>query len=168
MVKCFFTNSGTEAIEGALKAVKKKIKNKKIVNFTNSFHGRTLGALSINGIRKIRDQFLPLLPNTVELPFNNVPSFEEYMEKHGEDTGAVFFEPVQGAGGVLPVDESFVEAIKSYREKFNYLIVIDEIQAGMGRTGKIYAHQNFNIEPDIIAVGKSFGRRPSSRGRKYF
>jgi len=153
----FFTNSGTEAVEAALKAIKKDKKNKNLIYFSNSFHGRTLGALSVNGIKKLKDPFLPLLPHTVELPYNDTEAFEEYMKTHGKETGAVFLEPVQGAGGVMPLKEDFARVINKYKKDFNYILVADEIQAGMGISGKIYAYHNFDLDPDIITLGKALG-----------
>jgi len=157
--KVFFTNSGTEAIEAALKAVKKisTEKKNKIIYFSKAFHGRTLGALSLNGFKNLKEPFLPLLPHTVELNFNDIENFEDYMKKHGEEVVAVFFEPLQGSGGIVPVLPSFAEIIMKYRKIFKYITVIDEIQAGLGRTGHIYSYQNFDLEPDIITVGKALG-----------
>lgn len=154
--KVFFASTGTEAMECALKAIKKVRKGKKLIYFSGAFHGRTTGALSINGIKKIRDIFLPLLPDTVELPFNDREAFENYM-RNNSDTGAVFFEPVQGSGGVMPIKPDFIKVIAKYKKEYDYIVVSDEIQAGMGRTGKVYAYQNFEIEPDILTLGKALG-----------
>ena len=157
--KVFFTNSGTESAEAALKAVKKCAtkKRKKIIYFKNGFHGRTLGALSINGIERLRKPFGELLPSTVELSFNDVEEFNDYMDSHGEEVLAVFFEPIQGAGGIIPMDQEFSDVIKGNHERYKFILVSDEIQAGLGRTGKIYAYQHYGLDPDIIIVAKALG-----------
>ncbi|MEZ7890311.1 MAG: aminotransferase class III-fold pyridoxal phosphate-dependent enzyme [Candidatus Wallbacteria bacterium] len=157
--RVFYTNSGTESTEAALKAIKKiSIKNKnRIVYFKDGFHGRTLGALSVNGFKKYREPFEPLLPNTNELEFNNIQSLETYMKTHGSETIALFIEPVQGSGGVVPVTDEFTSKIMEFKKKYNFLIVSDEVQAGLGRTGKIYSYQHFGLAPDIITLGKSLG-----------
>ncbi|MEQ8187411.1 MAG: aminotransferase class III-fold pyridoxal phosphate-dependent enzyme [Candidatus Eremiobacterota bacterium] len=157
--KVFFTNSGTESTEAALKAVKKIAteRKNKIIYFTKAFHGRTLGALSLNGFKSLKEPFLPLLPDTVELMFNDAELFEDYMTRYGKQVAAVFLEPVQGSGGIVPVSLDFADAVMKYRKIFKYITVMDEIQAGLGRTGHIYSYQNFNLEPDIITAGKALG-----------
>ncbi len=157
--KVFFTNSGTEATEAALKAVKKIAteRKNKIIYFSKAFHGRTLGALSLNGFKSLKEPFLPLLPDTVELMFNDAELFEDYMTRYGEQVAAVFLEPVQGSGGIIPVSRDFADAVMKYRKIFKYITVMDEIQAGLGRTGHVYSYQNFNLEPDIITAGKALG-----------
>jgi len=157
--KVFFTNSGTEATEAALKAVKKIAteRKNKIIYFSKAFHGRTLGALSLNGFKSLKEPFLPLLPDTVELMFNDAELFEDYMTRYGEQVAAVFLEPVQGSGGIVPVSRDFADAVMKYRKIFKYITVMDEIQAGLGRTGHVYSYQNFNLEPDIITAGKALG-----------
>lgn len=155
----FFTNSGTEAIETALKAIKKvstKEKNK-IIYFKNGFHGRTLGALSINGFEKLRTPFEPLLPNCIELEFNDVKGFENYMDLHGDEVIAVFVEPIQGSGGVNPLSKAFADVITYYQKEKEYILVSDEIQAGLGRTGKFYSYEHYNLKPDIVIIGKAIG-----------
>jgi acetylornithine/N-succinyldiaminopimelate aminotransferase len=157
--KVFFTNSGTEATEALMKAIKKvSVSDKnKIIYFKNGFHGRTLGALSLNGFEKMRKAFEPLLPHTVELEFNNIEKFKDYMDKHGSEVIALFIEPLQGSGGVNPVTPEFSDIIMEYKEKYNYYLVSDEVQAGMGRTGEIYSYQHFSLKPDMVTVGKAIG-----------
>ncbi|BBE30856.1 acetylornithine aminotransferase [Tepiditoga spiralis] len=157
--KVFFTNSGTESTETALKAIKKvsSIKKNKIIYFKNGFHGRTTGALSITGFDKLKDQFLPLFQNTIELKFNDEKQFENYIENNSENVIAVYLEGVQGAGGVVPMTKEFAETIKNYHEKLKFILVCDEIQAGLGRTGKIFSYQHYNLNPDIVTVAKSLG-----------
>jgi acetylornithine/N-succinyldiaminopimelate aminotransferase len=156
----FFTNSGTEAVEAALKAVKKKSQEsgrKKIMTFSNAFHGRTLGSLSLNGFERMRKPFEPLLDNVVRIPFNNLEKFQEAIDKHINETVALFLEPIQGSGGVVKLDQTIADMIKNTLGKHDVLLVCDEIQAGLGRTGKFYAYQHLGIHPDIITLGKAIG-----------
>ena len=156
----FFTNSGTEAVEAALKAVKKKSQEsgrKKIMTFSNAFHGRTLGSLSLNGFERMRKPFEPLLDNVIRIPFNNMEKFREAIDKHLNETVALFLEPIQGSGGVVKLDQAIADMIKNNLGKNDVLLVCDEIQAGLGRTGKFYAYQHLGIHPDIITLGKAIG-----------
>lgn len=154
--KVFFVNSGTEATELALKVIKKKIGQGKILYFSNSFHGRTLGALSVNGFPGLRDPFKPLLPNTVEAEFNDLESLKETAANNPE-IKAVFFEALQGSGGVQPASEEFVAELKNQIEKNNWILACDEVQAGLYRTSKKYAYQNFDLKPDLVTVAKALG-----------
>ncbi|CEP79135.1 MAG: aspartate aminotransferase family protein [Defluviitoga tunisiensis] len=155
----YFTNSGTEATEAALKAIKKRAtpKRNKIIYFENAFHGRTLGSLSINGFKNLREPFEPLIPNTVELKFNDIDDLSNFFDSFGEETLAVFVEPILGSGGVIPIKLEFARAIERYKERYNFILVCDEIQSGLGRTGKIFAYQHYSLSPDIITVAKSLG-----------
>jgi acetylornithine/N-succinyldiaminopimelate aminotransferase len=155
----FFTNSGTEATEAALKVIKKlSTKDKrKIIYFNNGFHGRTLGALSINGFEKLKAPFRPLIPNCQEFVFNDAEGFKDYMEFHGDEVLAVFVEPIQGSGGVVPLTQEFADVLSCYQKEKNYILVSDEIQAGLGRTGKFYSYEHYNLKPDIITIGKAIG-----------
>ncbi|KAF2956967.1 aminotransferase class III-fold pyridoxal phosphate-dependent enzyme [Marinitoga sp. 38H-ov] len=155
----FFTNSGTESTEAALKAVKKlstKKKNK-IIFFKNGFHGRTLGALSINGFEKLKAPFRPLIPYCNELDFNDVKGFKDYMEFHGDEVLAVFLETILGSGGIIPITQEFADVLNYYKKEKKYILVCDEIQAGLGRTGKFFSYENFNLKPDMITIGKAIG-----------
>ncbi|SFL89567.1 aspartate aminotransferase family protein [Halanaerobium salsuginis] len=154
--KVFFVNSGTEATELALKIVKKKITAGKILFFSNSFHGRTLGALSINGFPGIRDQFKPLLPDTIEVEFNNLTQLQE-VARNNPDIKAVFFEPLQGSGGIKTADSEFIAELKKQINQNNWLLTVDEIQSGLYRTAKKYAYQYFDLKPDLVTVAKSLG-----------
>lgn len=154
--KAFFVNSGTEATELALKIIKKKIGEGKILFFSKSFHGRSLGALSVNGFPGIRDQFKPLLPGTVEAEFNDLKSLKK-IARENPDIKAVFFEPLQGSGGVKPADKEFVAELKRQIAKKNWILAVDEVQAGLYRTAKKYSYQHFGLEPDLITVAKSLG-----------
>ncbi len=155
--KIFFTNSGTEAIEGALKLVRKWGSAKKKINvfgMTNGFSGRTMGALSLMDKDKYRAGYGPFLEHCGHIEFNNVESLKSSVDVN---TAAVFLEFVQGEGGIVPVTQDFVETLKNLSEKFGFLIVADEIQSGIQRSGKFFAFQHFNIEPDIVTVAKPIG-----------
>jgi len=155
--KVFFANSGTEAIEGCLKLVKKwgNTTNKnQIISFSGSFHGRSLGSVSITGQDKYNKNFKPLLPNISIIPFNDVISFRNSIS---DDTCAVFFEGLSGEGGIREISAELLHAIKSGRDKHNFLVICDEIQTGVGRTGKFYNFEYFDFEPDVIATAKGLG-----------
>jgi len=155
--KVFFTNSGTEAIEGILKLVKKwAIKNNKnaIYSLSGSFHGRTLGALSLTAQQKYQKHFLPLLSNIQFLPFNDINAL---VENINDQTAAIFLELIKGEGGIVPISESYINKLLELKNKFNFLIVDDEIQAGIGRTSKFYAYEHYDFKPDIIATAKPLG-----------
>ncbi len=149
----YFSNSGAEASEAAIKAI---IKNRKgsLVSFMGNFHGRTCGSLSVTWNPVIREPFEPLLPNVAFLP-KDANAFREYAASH--DIAGVFLECVQGNSGVLPLPDALIEAVSDLRDSKDYLIVADEIQAGLGRTGQFFSFQNWDIEPDIITCGKGIG-----------
>ncbi|KAA3617450.1 MAG: acetylornithine/succinylornithine family transaminase [Calditrichaeota bacterium] len=155
--KVFFTNSGTEAIEGLLKLVKKwgNERNKsKIISFQGSFHGRSIGAVSITGQEKYRKGFQPLLPNIEIVPYNDVNAFEMVLD---DDVAGVFFEGISGEGGIREISPEMIEAIKSGKEKYDFLVVADEIQTGVGRTGAFYNFEHYDFIPDAIATAKGLG-----------
>jgi len=155
--KLFFTNSGTEAIEGLLKLAKKwgrtRSKNE-IIAFEGSFHGRSLGSLSITIQEKYQKNFLPLLSHVKTVPFNDVEAFEKAVNKN---TLAVFYEGITGEGGVRPVSSFMFEAMQRGRETFGYLIIADEIQTGVGRTGSFYHFEQTEMVPDAMATAKGLG-----------
>lgn len=155
--KLFLTNSGTEAIEGLLKLVKKwsAVNNKnEIIAFEGSFHGRSLGALSLTMQPKYQDAFKPLLPNIVSVPFNNVAAFKAAVN---EKTAAIFYEGITGEGGVRPVSEEMFCAFQEARDTFGCLLIADEIQSGVGRTGSFYYFQQTDCMPDGFATAKGVG-----------
>ncbi len=155
--KLFFANSGTEAIEGLIKLARKwgSSRNKtRIIAFEGGFHGRTLGAVSITGQSKYRDNFEPLLPLVDILPFNDVPAFKEAL---ADDVAAVFFEGITGEGGIRPVSDEMLRAMDEGRQKHEYLLVVDEIQTGVGRTGHFYFSETFPFTPDAMATAKGLG-----------
>ncbi len=155
--KLFFTNSGTEAVEGILKLVKKWGQDKdksEIIAFEGSFHGRSLGSLSITIQPKYQKSFNPLLPNIRVVPFNDVEAYERTVNKH---TLAVFYEGITGEGGVRPVSPAMFDAMKRSRETYGHLLVADEIQTGVGRTGVFYHYEQTGVVPDAIATAKGLG-----------
>ncbi|MDP1676429.1 MAG: acetylornithine/succinylornithine family transaminase [Bacteroidota bacterium] len=155
--KIFFSNSGTEAIEGTIKLVRKwgkKNGKKNIFGMSNGFSGRTMGALSLMDKDKYRDGYEPFLSNFGTIDFNNVSDLNSQVNEH---TSAIFLECIQGEGGIIPVTQEFAESLNLLREKYGFLIVADEIQSGIGRTGKLFGFQHFKIVPDIITVAKPIG-----------
>lgn len=155
--KVFFANSGTEANEGAIKLSRKwgSTRGKsEIVSFSNAFHGRTMGALSMMDRPKYRNGFEPFLDNFRIAEFNDAESLRKNVN---EKTTAVFLEFIQGEGGIVPVTPDFAKEIQSLKEKYNFLLVADEIQCGIGRTGKFFGFQHFEVKPDIVVVAKPVG-----------
>lgn len=153
----FFCNSGTEAIEGALKIARKygqKMGKSKILYFDNAFHGRTLGALSVTSNEKYKKSFKPLVPNVEKVKLNDQ---DDFFDKFDESVCAVIIEPIQGEGGINPVDEDFLQLIRDETSTNDALLIFDEVQAGVGRTGAFFAYQGFNVVPDVIALAKGLG-----------
>ena len=155
MEKVFLTNSGAEAVEVALKLLRKKYgPDRKIFSLTNSFHGRTYGALSLTAREKYRESFKPLLPGIYQLNFNNLDDLKQNVD---ETTAAIFLEFIQGEGGINFLSQEYINLLKDLRDKYGFAIVADEIQSGIGRTGKGFAFEHFNIIPDIIICAKAIG-----------
>ena len=159
MDKAFFANSGAEVNEGAIKLARKYFyrrgeKRYKIIAFQNSFHGRTTGTLALTGQTKYQQGFEPLLPGVEYAEFNNLASVEALIT--GE-TCAVMVEPVQGEGGINPATVSFMQGLRELCNKEGILLILDEVQTGVGRTGKMMAFQHYNIRPDIVTLAKALG-----------
>ena len=151
----FLSNSGTEANEGVIKIIRKvKGKDKKIYTFTGGFHGRTYGALTLTASEKYQQGFEPLLQNIGYIKFNDS---EDLLAKVDSNTAAIFIEFIQGEGGIFPASGEFVKNIEKLRKEFSFLLVADEIQCGLGRTGKAFAYEYYNVKPDIVVVAKSVG-----------
>lgn len=155
--KVFFTNSGTEAVEGALKLARKYFSSPEkaeLIGVSNSFHGRTYGALSVMDKEKYRDGFGPFLEDAHCL----VPYSEaDLLEKASAKTAAVILEVIQGEGGIVEVAPSFVKTLHELQNKYGFLIIADEIQSGIGRTGKFFAYEHYGIRPDIVVCAKAIG-----------
>ncbi len=160
MKKVFFANSGAEANECAIKAARKYAENKGqkepvILTLENSFHGRTLTTLAATGQDSFHKDFLPLTKGFEHTPANDIPAFEAAIEKHSPC--AVMFEVVQGEGGVNALVKSFVEKIAEVCREKDILMIVDEVQTGNGRTGKLYGYMNYGIAPDIVTTAKGLG-----------
>ena len=160
MDKVFFTNSGTESIEGAIKVARKYAYLKdgsndhEIIAMNHSFHGRTLGALSVTGNAHYREPFEPLCGGVKFADFNDIESVKAQVT---EKTCAIIFETVQGEGGIYPAEESFMKEISALCKEKDILLILDEIQCGMGRTGEMFAWQHYGIKPDIMTSAKALG-----------
>ena len=160
MDRVFFTNSGTEAIEGAIKLARKyaylKDENSKgeIIAMNHSFHGRSMGALSVTGTKHYRDPFEPLIGGVSFADYNDLESVKKLITK---DTCAIIMETVQGEGGIYPATEEFITGVRKLCDENDIAMILDEIQCGMGRTGKLFAYQHYGIKPDIITSAKALG-----------
>lgn len=159
MDKAFFANSGAEVNEGAIKLARKYFYRKnqnrfEIIAFKNSFHGRTTGALAVTGQTKYQQGFEPLLPGVVFAEFNNLASVEALIS---DKTCAVLAEPIQGEGGINPAGPSFMQGLRELCREKGILLILDEVQCGLGRTGKVMAYQHYGIRPDIVTLAKALG-----------
>ncbi|MDE7323713.1 MAG: aspartate aminotransferase family protein [Lachnospiraceae bacterium] len=160
MDRIFFTNSGAEAVEGALKAARKYAflrdghTDHEIIAMNHSFHGRTMGALSVTGNPHYREAFEPLIGNIRFADFND---FESVRAQVTEKTCAIIFETVQGEGGIYPAEETFMRQVRSLCDERDILLILDEIQCGMGRTGTMFAWQRYGVQPDILTSAKAVG-----------
>ena len=160
MDRIFFTNSGTEAIEGAIKAAKKYAYTRdghaghEIIAMKHSFHGRSIGALSVTGNAHYQEPFAQLMPGVKFAEYNNLESVKELVT---DKTCAVIMETVQGEGGIYPADPAFIEGVRRLCDEKDILLILDEIQCGMGRTGEMFAWQNYGVKPDIMTCAKALG-----------
>jgi acetylornithine/LysW-gamma-L-lysine aminotransferase len=147
----FLCNSGTEAVEGAIKFARMATGRKHVVAAMRGYHGKTLGSLSATWERKYKEPFAPLVPDFSHVPYNNIAEFEKAID---DQTAAVILEPVQGEGGVRPATTEFLQAIRKACDRKGALLIIDEIQTGFGRTGRLFACEHFGVLPDIITMAK--------------
>ncbi len=160
MDRVFFTNSGTEAIEGALKAARRYSYNKygaqryEIIAMNHSFHGRSMGALSVTGTEKYRTPFEPLIGGVKFADFNDLDSIKAAIT---DKTCAIIMETVQGEGGIYPATPEFLQGVRALCEEKDILLILDEIQCGMGRTGEMFAFQGYDVQPDIMTSAKALG-----------
>ena len=167
--RIFFTNSGAESVEAAIKLVKYKTRRPRLLAFLGAFHGRTNGALSLTGSKVVQKEgFAPLLPGVTHIPYpdpyrgdKNGQDCLDYLEKTvfqkivpPKEVAAIFFEPIQGEGGYVVPPQRFVEGLREITRKHGILLVADEVQAGMGRTGKMFASEHYGLEPDVICLAK--------------
>lgn len=160
MDRIFFTNSGTEAIEGAIKAAKKYAYTRdghaghEIIAMKHSFHGRSIGALSVTGNPHYQEPFEPLLPGVKFADFNDLESVKALIT---DKTCAIIMETVQGEGGIYPAEPEFLTGVRRLCDEKDILLILDEIQCGMGRTGKMFAWQHYGVKPDIMTCAKALG-----------
>ena len=159
MDKVFFTNSGTEAVEGALKTARKYAYQKQsgryeFIAMENSFHGRSMGAVSVTGTKAYREPFEPMLTGVYFAKYNDLDSVKALVN---EKTCAIILEPLQGEGGIHPATQTFMEGIRKLCDEQDILMICDEIQCGMGRTGSMFAWQEYGVRPDILTMAKAIG-----------
>lgn len=149
----YFTNSGTEATEGAMKLAKRFTGRTEIISFKNSYHGSTQGALSVMGNEDWKRKFRPLLPDVLQLEYNS----ENELEKISGKTAAVIIEPIQAESGITVPTKKFIQQLRKRCDEVGALLIFDEAQTGMGRTGKLFAFEHFDVVPDILLLAKAFG-----------
>ena len=149
----YLVNSGSEAVEGALKLAKRYTGRTEIISFENAYHGSTHGALSVTGNESLKNAFRPLLPDVTILPFDQTESLKKISSK----TACVIAETIQGEAGAIAPQKSFMQQLRKRCTESGALLILDEIQVGCGRTGKMFAFEHFGILPDILLLGKSFG-----------
>ena len=160
MDRVFFTNSGAEAIEGAIKAARKYAYLKdgqtdhEIIAMNHSFHGRTMGALSVTGNPHYREAFQPMIGH---IKFADMNDFDSVLSQVTDKTCAILFETLQGEGGIYPATQEFLEKVRKLCDEKDILLILDEIQCGMGRTGAMFAWQNYGVKPDIMTCAKAIG-----------
>lgn len=158
--RIFFCNSGAEANEGALKLARQwafkrgETQRTQIITALNSFHGRTMGALSATGQIQYQKGFGPLIPEIIHVPFNDLSALSSAV---GPNTAAVLLETVQGEGGVLPMTPEYMAGVAALREDHGFLLMLDEVQTGLGRTGKLFGHEHFTVKPDVFTLAKGLG-----------
>lgn len=158
--RVFFTNSGTEAIEGAIKLARRYAYNRdgfaghEIIAMNHSFHGRSMGALSVTGTAHYREPFEPLIGGVRFADFNNLDSVKAALT---DKTCAVILEPIQGEGGIYPAEPEFIKGVRALCDEKDLVMICDEIQCGMGRTGKMFAYEHYGIKPDVVTLAKALG-----------
>jgi acetylornithine/succinyldiaminopimelate/putrescine aminotransferase len=149
----YFVNSGSEAIEGALKLAKRYTGRTEVISFIDAYHGSTHGSLSILGNEKLKNAFRPLLPDVRQMEYNNYC----HLEKISTRTACIVMEMVQAEAGIIPVEEYFIYQMKKRCARDGVLIIVDDVQMGMGRTGKLFSTQHYNFTPDILVLAKALG-----------
>ena len=156
----FFTNSGAEAVETSIKTARRyhhhhgRPEKNVLITFANAFHGRTLGTISATNQEKLRDGFAPLLPGFTVVEFDSLEAAKTAMTEH---TAGFLLEPVQGEGGIRPASDEFMKGLRRLCDENDLMLVLDEVQCGFGRTGKLFAYEHYGIEPDILAAAKGIG-----------
>lgn len=150
----FICNSGTEAVEGALKAARIHTKKSQFIATSGGFHGKSMGSLSATGRDLYKEAFEPLVPGFVHVPFNDIDAVESAIN---DETAAVIVEPIQGEGGIRIPSDDYLPRLRELCNSKSILLIVDEVQTGMGRTGKMFACQHWNVEPDIMTIAKALG-----------
>lgn len=156
----FFTNSGTESVEAALKLAKMQSDKTTFISTTRAFHGKSLGSLSSTAKGVFRKPFLPLIPGFRHVPFGDIDMMRKTFEVCalvGEDVAAVILEPIQGEGGVILPPDNYLKEVRALCDQYEALLIFDEVQTGMGRTGKMFAAELYDVVPDILCLAKAFG-----------
>ncbi|CAF1009483.1 unnamed protein product [Rotaria magnacalcarata] len=156
----FFTNSGTESVEGALKMALLATGRRTVIAAVGGFHGKSLGSLSATSKAVFRKPFLPSLHNMRHIPFNDLAALEQTLsclQFTGDDAAAVLLEPILGEGGIIVPSDDYFPGVRRLCDKYGALLIADEVQSGMGRTGKMFCVEHWNVEPDILCLGKAFG-----------
>ncbi|CAF3105673.1 unnamed protein product [Rotaria socialis] len=156
----FFTNSGTESVEGALKMALLATGRRTVIAAVGGFHGKSLGSLSATSKAVFRKPFLPSLLNMRHIPFNDLAALEQTLsclQFTGDDAAAVLLEPILGEGGIIVPSDDYFPGVRRLCDKYGALLIADEVQSGMGRTGKMFCVEHWNVEPDILCLGKAFG-----------
>jgi len=156
----FFTNSGTESIEGAMKLARLHTRRKGIIAAVRAFHGKSMGSLSATSKAVFRKPYLPLLPGVVHVPFGDADIIDKLIKAGrftGEEIAAVLLEPIQGEGGVIIPPPGYLKEVRRICDENDVLLILDEVQTGMGRTGKMFCYEHYDVVPDILCLGKAFG-----------
>jgi putrescine aminotransferase len=157
---CFFTNSGTESVEGALKLARLHTKHTGIISTVGAFHGKSLGSLSATSKSIFREPFMPLVPGFHHVPFGDAQVLEAEIacaKFTGEDIAAVILEPIQGEGGVIIPPDGYFKQVREICDRYNVLLIVDEVQTGLGRTGKLFGIEHYGVKPDIMCLAKPLG-----------
>ena len=149
----YLTNSGTEAIEGAVKLARRYTRRKEVIASTNAYHGSTMGALTFMGIKSRRDPFGPLIPKVKFITYNE----EKDLKIISSETAAVILETIQGGAGFITPKNNYLQKVKKRCNEVGALLILDEIQSGIGRTGKMFGFEDYNCTPDIVVYGKGLG-----------
>lgn len=157
---CFFTNSGTESVEGALKLARLHTKRSGVISTIGAFHGKSLGSLSATSKSVFREPFLPLVPGFQHVPYGDAKVLEAQIASAkytGDNIGAVILEPVQGEGGVIVPPDDYFPQVRDICDRYNVLLIVDEVQTGLGRTGKMFGIEHYGVKPDIMCLAKPLG-----------
>lgn len=153
----FFCNSGAEAIEGAIKLARRAKNKSKIIYCDGAFHGKSIGALSISGRDKYKEGFGPLLPECYKISYGEENELEKILKEEHEDVAAFILEPIKGEGGIISPEEGYLTQVRKLCSEYDVLLILDEVQTGFGRTGKMFACQYENVTPDVLCLAKSLG-----------